>query len=383
MSFYTKGLSLCVSLIIGISSITSFHANAADGVTLYTPYTKISVPPGESVDYSIDIINNSSEIQNVALSVAGIPKGWGYSLKSGGYTVSQISVLPNERKNFSFKVDVPLKVNKGDYRISVNAKGLVTLPLVVNVSEQGTYKTEFNMAQPNMEGNSGSTFTFNASLKNATGESQVYSLRANVERGWNVTFKSAYKPVTSVNIEANKSEAIFIEVVPPEQTEAGKYKIPVVAETGATSANLDLEVVVSGSYKMELTTPTGLLSTEITAGETKRVELTVKNTGSSELRDISFDFAAPANWDITFDPKKLPQLASGSSAQVYATIKADKKAIPGDYEAKLTSKTPEVSSRMSLRIAVKTSMIWGWLGILIILIAIGSVYYLFRNYGRR
>lgn len=383
MSFYTKCFSFVVSLLIGFSSFTNVRANAAGGVTLYTPYTKISVPPGESVDYSIDIINNSSEIQNVEFSVSGGPKDWGYSLKSGGYTVSQISVLPKEKKSFSLKVDVPLKVNKGNYRINVNAKGYGSLPLVVNVSEQGTYKTEFNTTQPNMEGISGATFTYSATLKNATGEAQVYSLRANADRGWNVTFKSNYKAVTSVNVDANKTETITIDVVPPEQTEAGKYKIPVVAETGGNAASLNLEVVVTGSYKMDFTTPSGLLSTEITAGDTKRVELTVKNTGSSELRDIDFEFVAPANWDMIFEPKKLPQLMPGASAQVYATIKADKKALPGDYEAKLTARTPEVSAKMSLRVAVKTSMVWGWIGLLIILVAIGGVYYLFRNYGRR
>ena len=40
-------------------------AISADGVTLYTPYTKISVPPGESIDYTIDIKNSGSERKNV------------------------------------------------------------------------------------------------------------------------------------------------------------------------------------------------------------------------------------------------------------------------------------------------------------------------------
>ena len=35
-----------------------------ESVTLYTPYTKISVPPGESIEYAIDVINNSKEQKN-------------------------------------------------------------------------------------------------------------------------------------------------------------------------------------------------------------------------------------------------------------------------------------------------------------------------------
>ena len=49
--------------------------------------------------------------------------------------------------------------------------------------------------------------------------------------------------------------------------EAGTYKIPVRAATNGSSADLGLEVVITGSYGIELTTPTGLLSTSITAGD--------------------------------------------------------------------------------------------------------------------
>ena len=134
---------------------------------------------------------------------------------------------------------------------------------------------------------------------------------------------------------------------------------------------------------MELTTPTGRLSESITAGDDKRVELMIKNTGSSELKDIKLGASSPDKWDVVFDPKQVDRLGSGENTHIYATIKPDKKAIAGDYAITLTAKTPEVSSKAAFRISVKTPMLWGWVGIFIILIALGSVYYLFRKYGRR
>ena len=113
------------------------------------------------------------------------------------------------------------------------------------------------------------------------------------------------------------------------------------------------------------------------------MELVVNNTGSSELNNIKFEFSAPVNWDVTFDPKQVDKLQPGKTAQVFATIKADKKAIPGDYVTSMESKTPEVSSKISFRISVETRLLWGWVGVLIIVAALGSVYYLFRKYGRR
>jgi len=312
-----------------------------------------------------------------------MPKGWNYTLKSGNWNIKQISVLPGEKKSISLRVEVPLQVNKGSYTFKILAGGIYSLPLTVFVSEQGTYKTEFTTKQANMEGHSTSPFTFAADLKNRTSDKQLYALKANAPQGWTITFKANYKEVTSVEIEENNFTNVTIEIKPPEQVEAGTYKIPVSAITNSTSANLDLEVVITGSYHIDLTTPTGLLSTSITAGDEKRVQLLVKNTGSSELSDIRLDFSAPVNWDVTFDPKKVVQLVPGASTLVYATIKADRKAIAGDYVTNFEAKTPEVSSKVTFRISVKTSMLWGWVGVLIIIVAIGSVYYLFRKYGRR
>ena len=383
MSTFTKSTKLHIFLLLCFFSITNYAAKAAGGLTLYTPYTRISVPPGQSIDYSIDVINKSGEVKNVNFLISGLPKGWTFDLKSGGWNISQLSVLPGEKKSISLRVQVPLKVNKGNYQFRVVAEGLYTLSLDVIVSEQGTYKTEFTTDQPNMEGSASSTFSFKATLKNETADEQLYALRAQVGRGWNVTFKANYKAVTSVSINANGSQQIDIDVTAPEDVEAGKYKIPISAETSSTSADLQLEVVVTGTYNIELTTPTGLLSTNVTAGEQKRVELVVKNTGSSQLKDINMSFNAPVNWDVTFDPKKIVQLDPAATTHVFATIKADKKAIPGDYVTQITAKTPEKSSEISFRVSVETGLLWGWIGVLIIIAAAASVYYLFRKYGRR
>ncbi len=165
--------------------------------------------------------------------------------------------------------------------------------------------------------------------------------------------------------------------------EAGTYKIPVRAKTNATSIDLELEVVITGSYAIELTTPTGLLSTSITAGDQKRIELIAKNTGSAELKDIQLSASTPINWEVTFDPAKIEKIEARKTAQAFAVIKAPRKAIAGDYVTNIEARTPEASSKASFRISVKTSMLWGWVGVLIIIIALGSVYYLFRKYGRR
>jgi uncharacterized membrane protein len=383
MSVRTKNPARCFSLISLLALLSYQALSASDSVSLYTPYTIVSLPPGKSMNYSIDVINNGKDIQNVDIYLSGLPRQWTYSISSGSYDIKQLSVMPGGKRTFNLTVEVPLKVNKGNYHFKVVAGHLAVLPLVVNVSEQGTYRTEFTSKQANMQGQAKSNYTFSVELRNRTAETQLYSLRSNAPRGWSVIFKPNYKQATSVEIEPNGTATFNVDVDPPDNIGAGTYKIPLSAVTGSSSADLGLEVVITGTYEMELTTPRGLLSTSVTAGGTKKIELLVRNTGSADLRDIKLGANTPVDWEVTFEPAKIDRIPAGGTEQVMATLKADKKAIAGDYATSLNANSPDASAKAAFRVAVKTPLLWGWVGVIIILAALGSVYYLFRKFGRR
>ena len=377
---------LLLVILLGLFPVSGARA-AADsfstaGVALYSPYTKIVVSPGATINYSVDLINNGSEVCNENISLGGLPSSWKYDIKSGGWNIERLAVLPAEKKNFTLTVDVPLKINKGTYNFHV-AAGEVRLPLTIVVSKKGTYQSEFTTDQPNMQGNSKSNFTFSTTLRNQTADRQLYALMADAPRGWNVVFKPNYKQATSAQVEANASQSISVEVTPAANAGAGTYKIPVRAVTNSTSAELTLEVAITGTFQLEVTTPQGLLSADITAGDTKRIDLKIVNTGSSELKDIQLSSRKPTGWELSFEPSKIESLKAGTSADVTAVLKASPKALPGDYVVVMDAKAPEVNADAQFRIAVKTPLFWGWVGVLVIVAAVGGVYCLFRKYGRR
>ena len=376
---------LFFAVLLGAFPAAGAHAAAdslSTGVVLYSPYTKIVVSPGASINYSVDLINNGHEIRTENIALGGLPSSWKYDIKSGGWNIEQMAVLPDEKKNFTLTVNVPLKINKGSYKFHLSA-GEARLPLTIVVSKQGTYQSEFTTDQPNMQGNSKSNFTFSTTLRNQTADRQLYALMADAPRGWNVVFKPNYKQATSAQVDANDSQNISVEVTPAANAEAGTYKIPVRAVTNSTSAELTLEVAITGTFQMEVTTPKGLLSADITAGDTRRIDLEVVNTGSSELKDIQLSSRKPAGWELSFEPSKIASLKAGAAANVTAELKASPKALPGDYVVVMDAKTPEVTADAQFRISVKTPLFWGWVGVLVILAAVGGVYCLFRKYGRR
>ena len=82
---------LLLTILLGLIPVNYTHASdSIPSVFLYSPYTKISVSPGTSIDYKIDLINNSDIPVNVDLSVTGLPASWKRELKSGGWNINKL-----------------------------------------------------------------------------------------------------------------------------------------------------------------------------------------------------------------------------------------------------------------------------------------------------
>ena len=58
------------------SFVAGAKGHSAPSLKLYSPYTDISVPPGQTINYTVQVINNSNTIQNADLSVSGLPRSW-------------------------------------------------------------------------------------------------------------------------------------------------------------------------------------------------------------------------------------------------------------------------------------------------------------------
>lgn len=379
-----KKFLLIFSLAV-ISTFSSVHA--AGGLTLFTPHTGLSVTPGETIDYQVNVINSGSSIQNMKFSVEGLPDGWSYTITSGGQDIKQLSVRPDSEQQLTLEVSVPLEVKKADYNYSLVANGdgnaNSELPFLTTVSEQGTFETELSSEQPNMEGHADSTFSYNVTVDNSTAEKQNYALSSGAAKGWGVTFKSGGKTITSVSLKPNGSKDVTVEVTPPKNVKADTYQIPIKAATSSTSAKIRLEAVITGSYSIKLTTPSGKLSKEVTAGEDKVIDLVVKNTGTADLTDVNLKASTPPNWEAEFKQSTISTIKAGKEKTVQATLTAPDESIAGDYVTTLTAETAQASSKADFRISVETSTIWGFVGVLIILGVLGGLYYIFRRYGRR
>lgn len=369
-------------IFMGIFIFFLDYVNAQQ-LQFYTTYPKQIVSAGEIVTYNVEVLNNSSQIGTSTIQLQGLPAKWSAEIRSNNFSIDQISVINKERKSIEIKLFIPQDVKKGKYNFLLKGNGAKSLPLTVEIANNGSSHSAFTSTQKNMQGSSTSTFTFNASLFNASSQASVFALQAKMQPGWGILFKSDGKEVSSVNIDPFQRKDISIEITAPESVSKGTYQIPVQAISGTNYSELIFEVVVVGSYKLNLSTSSGKLNMDATSGVNNTLELVLKNTGSSDINGINLSADNLTDWEVIFEPTRINTLKAGEVAKINAKIKPSSSAIAGDYMLTLHAKNADTSTKADIRVTVETSLLRGWLGLLLIVCSLGLIFYLIKRYGRR
>ncbi|MDD3839970.1 MAG: NEW3 domain-containing protein [Clostridia bacterium] len=384
---------LAICLICSIAVFPHFYSDDAvvkahGGLVLSTSYTGITVKAGDNVKFPINIENVSVPSGSVELSIQSIPEGWDGYFEGEGNRVHKVFLKTKSDLNVDLKLKVPSDVSEGEYTVVIAAKSANakdTLSLNLKVSEQTISESKFVAQYPELQGPGDAAFKFRLDLTNNREKDQSYSLGAQAPRGWEVSFKPSFedKQIASISLEPDDSQGLDVEVKPANQVKAGEYTIPITAVSAEEQLTTELKVVISGTYDISLSTPSGRLNAEVYAGKEEQVNLSIVNNGSADLKGISLTSEQPKNWTVRFEPAEIDVLQAGESKQVKAYIKPDAKAIAGDYVVSLKASTPEAGSDVEMRVMVKTSTIWGLVGIVIIILLLYGLYWVFKKYGRR
>ena len=358
-------------------------------IELSTKYPSMVIKAGDSLTFDLDIDNQSGVSQDVALSIEEIPEGWEGSFSASSKQVSIVHVK-NEEANtdVDFAVDVPLETADGEYEIALSAKGQgfsdeMILNLTVSAEQMG--ESSFEVEYPSQEGDADTDFSFAATLINNTLSNQSYSFSSNAPSGWDVSFMPSGEStkVAALEVEARKSQGVDISVTPPANIEAGTYEINLTAASADEKLSLDLEIVITGSYDVSLSTPSGRLSFDAYANQEAAVQLSITNNGNTELTNVNLTSSAPSGWNVRFANETIELIEAGATIETTAYVTPGEEAMSGDYVTSITVKNSDANDSADFRVTVKTETKWGVTGIAVILILAAAIVIIMRKYGRR
>jgi len=366
----------------------------ARGIAIYSEFSGVVVPVGESVRMDLTVENKGRQDEVVALKLTSVPKGWKASLKGGSFTVTGVAVPDGKTRTLSFSAEPDKGVGLGTYQFGiegVTADTKLTANYTITVvarerSRLGGDDIQITTSYPVLRGQTDATFEFSLDVNNKTDADRTFNLAAQAPEKWEINFKPGYeqKQISSLRIKGNSNQTVAVSVTPPKDTTAGEYPILVRISSGESKAEAKLMVVLTGIYKLEAATATGILSTDAVTGKPTTVSLLVKNTGSAVNRNVNLSSFKPENWKVEFKPEKLEALEPNQMKQVEATITPAATALVGDYSVGLMVDGEKSSSKtVEMRVTVKAPTAWGWIGVGLIAVVIGGMGGLFAWLGRR
>ncbi len=383
--FIIAALVLSLIFVIGAQA----PALAQDGgkeLSLYTKYPAQVTEPGKTVSFPLTLKTETKD-QIVTLDMKELPDGWNATFRGSGRIIKSAYVTTDNDVTVDLKLEPPADVAAGDYQFVVVAKGqgtTATLPLSLTVEEKLPPKLTFTTDLPTLKGTPTSTFRFNTTLKNEGDEDLDVNLIADAPAGFAVNFKLSGKDITSLPVEANSSKRISVEAKAFGVVPAGSYPLKVLAQGGDVQTQLDLTIEVAGQPELKVSGPDGRLSGEAYAGKESPIKVLIINNGTAAAHNVELSATSPSGWKVDFDPKTIDEIEVGKQVEVTANVRPGDKAIAGDYIVTVRAKPAEGASKSAdFRITVRTSTLWGVIGIALIAIAVAVVALAVVRFGRR
>ena len=378
-----------VALFMAVGLLTSIvpSASADDGLEVTTPFPAVVVAPGSKV--SFDLTVSSVRAADVALELGGVPTGWTASLLGGGFVVDGVAVSANGEAEVRLDVQVPADAAAATQTLRVTAIGggaRDVLPLRVRVNQEAAGAMTLTTSTPTLTGSSDASFSFDLQFRNDTARDVTLAAAATGPPGWEVQAElTGETQAASTVVEAGSTQNITVTATAPSNAPAGTNAIHVEATADDQVIPADLAIEVTGSYSMQLTTPNDRLSASGSAGSVTTQAFEVVNTGTAPLTAVTLTATPPTGWDVTFDPESIDSIAPGATGTITASITPSGEAVSGDYVVEVDAKAAEAGAEgtAQIRFTVETSPLWALVGLGIIALIVGGLFYVFRTYGRR
>jgi uncharacterized membrane protein len=362
------------------------------GIAVFSEYSSVSVPRGESVKMELTLENKGRKDETIDVKISTVPKGWKATMKGGSYLVSGLFVSNGKSRNLALNLEPDKTISPGTYEFQFDAKtedGKFTsshkLTLTVQERVAGADDIQLVTSYPVLRGQTDARFEFSVEINNKIEIDRTFNLSAIGPEKWEINFKPSYeqKQISSLRIRGGSSQSVAVEVTPPREAMTGEYPILVRVSSGDKKAEAKLTVALTGIYKLDAGTPTGVLSLEAMRGRASNFSVFVKNTGSAVNRNITFSSFKPENWEVTFKPEKVESLEPNALKQIEVTVKPAPQALVGDYSVGVMINGEKSDKTVEMRVTVRASTTWVWVGIVAILCVIGGLAFLFVKLGRR
>lgn len=354
------------------------------GIWISTPFPAFNTPAGEPVTLDLAVHNSGLPPQRVPLRLERVAPGWSAMFLGEGKRVQSVFVAPNEKAQVKLRLEPSPKVTAGTHRFEVLAGGF-RLPIELTIGQAAAPRLSLKPELPELRGSPSSEFDFKVAIRNDGGDDATVRIDARTPEGFRTRITEQYgsQEITSLPLKAGEQKTVSVKITPPSGARQGVHPVLVRATSGKAEAQAELAMQVSGEPRLELTGAQERLSASARAGRETPIEVVLANRGSAPAHDIKLSASPPSGWKVTFQPERFDALAPNEARTAQALVVPSEKAIAGDYMVTLRAETGGANESSDFRITVRTSTLWGVVGVLVIAAALVVLVAAMLRFGRR
>src|SRR4030042_4011367 len=170
---------------------------------------------------------------------------------------------------------------------------------------------------PSMQNKGGEPFTFSFDVVYIPGDNpfgieeaeneKTFDVSVTYPEGWyaGVALASATSEISAINLKFNTRQTMKLVAGALVEQEPGEYEFTVTfksaTEGDPLEGSITFTAVITGTYEIVLTTKTGRLSTDLTAGKDNSYILVLTNNSSVSVENITLTSTEPEGWQGDFD----------------------------------------------------------------------------------
>ena len=344
------------------------------------------------------LCNGTNRTMLVNLETSGLPEGWTarFRPRVGSFLITSIELAPEQREDLQLRIRGPRDQSAADFTMTLLAKSATGDVLVekslrlqrVEGAPEDPGEVTVTSNYPFLSGPTTTLFEFEVSVVNNTPEDVSLNLGALFPQGWRVQFLPAFgteRLITNVSIVTQLNQRIKVRVSPPALAPAGDYPIVVrlADEEELYVREIPLQVTLTGTFDVFMTTPDGRLNVNAEAGSAQAATVQLVNTGTADITNLGLIADTPAGWEIEWQTANIESIPVNNLINVGVDITPPSDAVPGDYLVTLRARNNDIQDQVSLRITVEKSTVWQWVGIGILIAVIFALVGMFVRLGRR
>lgn len=286
--------------------------------------------------------------------------------------------------------DYDLQIGREGYtavtRNDVRLRGGMETDLGTVTLEPKPYAAEVTLGSSTVVGTVGKNAQFELEVRNIGRTDDTYRLGAeDVPEEWYVRYRdkeNSNAEVEEISVAPGEARQLLLEAIPSRNTGPGIYNLTAIVQGGGETYSRNLTVRMQGAADMRVTSDQ--YQYDVSRGDALEFNFTVQNNGNAgALTNLNATISAPEGWSGVLTPQSVGSISPGGSVDFQVRLVPPSSIPASEYRISVKVIADQAEKTDEYRVIVHEQSYTALLGIALLCVVVGGVWFFFKRFQRK